>query len=961
MSITAAIRAATLWLTITAIVKGGVLRPELGAYLKDLGSFNPSTEEMYATIVIPIPRLPDEIYNITALSCNELIPAKNMEYTFRKPPWVHRARTTSENKQMEKYNIDLLLRRTAGLSICEDYNRSIKGLTRMFRIHHKQVDTQQDNLMKILQSGDAMRNYTNEGSRGKHALPIIMPILAAAKTIGSLIIKAIQYKRTSNLKKVIDKLGKDQSTMKWFMIDEANKATTFQRSINDTLGSMKADIKAGKLETDMMIKNLTTELMLLQERTNAAENSMVHITNALSKLNTHTTTLLRNNLFALSSYNLALSEWTSGAMGLTQGRLRESIISPLHLNEIIQTISGNINNLGGHLELLSTNQLDYYSHAHIMYTTVGENIVVQIPMPLRPKQSKLFTLYELQTVYMPLDTTWFGNRHNEYTKLLSDRKYIAMGEDSHIEMTTDQFRDCRVWSEGMTCEGKHVYVANSRSSCLKLLYSGYKIKELMKHCSLMYYRGYQAAPGLIETDNYLLITGFGDKWTHSCEGRKQNTILRAKNFMLIPKQKFGCSCTLQNEQLYIEGSGHHCITQIQQTDMLFPMNAMQHAIFETILPHNSTSRDTLYNSKAMPTTMIPRLHIKHSEREGVLMKDNKLSGIPIAKIQRLVASKQEIYLTRSDLIAAESLFHNWFRSLKPGKIATFILALTGTATGLLSIYLLLKFTNLSAMVASLALIPRATKAESTEGTYLIPVTLPTMILTSILQAVLVLTAMTILALIWKVVKQSQVHVRFLQRKNKPKIGASRSNIYIEISDGEVAHVQHLISVGVHGSLIHDIPQDVAEYPQIIAHERHWINDILTISWKHLETITLTDQDILHLPHKITIAFADKAKIRKMLMHSYTVRIIIESGGLLWQISHKLMESRIRRWSERIRGPHEAEPILKDNAEPSLLLHEDRVKREKLIEKWHAADYAAEGTARASTSKRKQTVYVAETP
>jgi hypothetical protein len=160
---------------------------------------------------------------------------------------------------------------------------------------------------------------------------------------------------------------------------------------------------------------------------------------------------------------------------------------------------------------------------------------------------------------------------------------------------------------------------------------------------------------------------------------------------------------------------------------------------------------------------------------------------------------------------------------------------------------------------------------------------------------------------------------------------------VEISDGEITHVQHLISVGVHGSLIHDLPQDDSEYPQIVAHERHWINDILTISWKQLETITLTDQDILHLPHKITIAFANKRKIRKMLMHSYTVRIIIESGGLLWQISHNLMESRIRRWSERINGHQTTDIISKERAEPSLMVQEDRLERETLIHQWNTRD------------------------
>ena len=449
----------------------------------------------------------------------------------------------------------------------------------------------------------------------------------------------------------------------------------------------------------------------------------------------------------------------------------------------------------------------------------------------------------------------------------------------------------------------------------------------------MYYRGYQASPGLIETDNYLLITGFGQQWTHTCQGRKQNSIINAKNFILIPKQKFGCTCTLQNDKLYIEGSGSECITQIHQSDLLFPINAIQYAIFDSILPLNKSTGSTLYHSGAMPTVTLPPLKIEHTNYEGVLAQDGQLSGIPVARLQKLVSSKQEIYLTRSDLLSAESLFQNWFRDLKTGKIITFVLALAGTVTGLVTIYLLFKYTNLAAMVTSLTLIPGGVKSEPTAGSHYIATTFATMCLSAVIQASLIFLGLLIAKAIWKAVRQTQVHRRFLNRKNKPKMGASRSDIYIDISDGEIAHTQYLVSVGVHGSLIHDLPQENCEYPEVIAHEKHWINDIITISWKQLETLTLTDQDVLHLPCKVTVAWSDKYKIRKILSHAYTMRIIIESGGLLWQLSHNLIQSRLDRWCENYNQPAATRMIVKERAEMPLLMREDRMNRDTLRRQW----------------------------
>ena len=50
-------------LFITDPAVAGVLRPEIGAYLETIGYFNPTTEEIYATVVVPIPKLPTGIYS----------------------------------------------------------------------------------------------------------------------------------------------------------------------------------------------------------------------------------------------------------------------------------------------------------------------------------------------------------------------------------------------------------------------------------------------------------------------------------------------------------------------------------------------------------------------------------------------------------------------------------------------------------------------------------------------------------------------------------------------------------------------------------------------------------------------------------------------------------------------------------------------------------------------------------
>jgi len=154
----------------------------------------------------------------------------------------------------------------------------------------------------------------------------------------------------------------------------------------------------------------------------------------------------------------------------------------------------------------------------------------------------------------------------------------------------------------------------------------------------------------------------------------------------------------------------------------------------------------------------------------------------------------------------------------------------------------------------------------------------------------------------------------------------------QISDGIHTHLQYLASVAIHGSLICDLPQDLENHPQITAHDKHWINDVLTIHWGQLESISLTDHDMLNLPDKIPITFTDKFKVRHIVEHAYTVRIIIECGGLLWQISNNLIDSRRKQWIENAIIPQKTRILSKDKAEMPLQQQMDiRYRKELLLE------------------------------
>jgi hypothetical protein len=328
---------------------------------------------------------------------------------------------------------------------------------------------------------------------------------------------------------------------------------------------------------------------------------------------------------------------------------------------------------------------------------------------------------------------------------------------------------------------------------------------------------------------------------------------------------------------------------------------------------------------------MPALHVTHQDASDVLMDNEGNGPISVKKIQGLVAANHEIYMTRADLLAAEARFANWFKSMKKGKMVTFILSVIGEMTGGVTLYLLYKYTNMSAMVTSMWLTMGQAKAETMNGQGA-TIALPPLIINALTQAVILIFILVILRAVCKNIRKSRWTRRFLQRNGDKRSDGSRSDILIEFSDGEDTHLQYLVSVAIHGSLVSDMPYNRDVYPQIVAHERNWINDILTINWKYLDVITLTDCDVLHLPEKMSVALSDKRKIRRILRHPYTIRVIITSDKLVWQMSHNGIESRRQQWAETRKVEGERK-LLSKTGEIAPAVREDMIHREELVDRW----------------------------
>ena len=113
-----------------------------------------------------------------------------------------------------------------------------------------------------------------------------------------------------------------------------------------------------------------------------------------------------------------------------------------------------------------------------------KNLVIQFPMFVQPYTHTKLTLYQVETVPVPiLDAS---NKVQSYSQLKIKKPYIALNDETYISIHPQELNNCKKIGYEYLCEELFVVKSKHRYSCAGAVYfnSNHDIKE---NCDFYYY------------------------------------------------------------------------------------------------------------------------------------------------------------------------------------------------------------------------------------------------------------------------------------------------------------------------------------------------------------------------------------------------------------------------------------------------------------------------------------------
>ena len=116
------------------------------------------------------------------------------------------------------------------------------------------------------------------------------------------------------------------------------------------------------------------------------------------------------------------------------------------------------------------------------------NLIIQFPVFVQPYTQKPVTLYQIETVPVPiLDILHINKRADSYTWIRIDKPYIALNLDTYISVCPEELITCKNIGYEYYCEELFVVKSKSKYSCASILYFELDKQMIKENCIFDYY------------------------------------------------------------------------------------------------------------------------------------------------------------------------------------------------------------------------------------------------------------------------------------------------------------------------------------------------------------------------------------------------------------------------------------------------------------------------------------------
>ena len=278
-------------------------------------------------------------------------------------------------------------------------------------------------------------------------------------------------------------------------------------------------------------------------------------------------------------------EFLSAVRILSKGYLPASLFSPTILCRITSNALQMVQRKNPDYVLTIKHVTEYYDMKMVTFgVNDGEELVVAFPVFVQDHTRESMTLYELETVKVPITDTNLAA--NSYTEVKTSKPYIAFNNDYYIQLCIPEL--ClykQIW-HSYYCEELFLVKHKSKHSCESGIYYNLSKEVINEYCSFKYFYNTTVMPSDLDGGPKILLANILTPKRLICTYASDMAHPVPSHDYVLVNRSILCNCHMESSLIYLLKSIAFCETASADYAMSFALNLAFLHMIQDLWPGN---------------------------------------------------------------------------------------------------------------------------------------------------------------------------------------------------------------------------------------------------------------------------------------------------------------------------------------------------------------------------------------
>ena len=183
----------------------------------------------------------------------------------------------------------------------------------------------------------------------------------------------------------------------------------------------------------------------------------------------------------------------------------------------LEAIADNMEDMAPDYKPVFTDVYQYYGNSLASFTNTIDDLILQLPIIIKLKDQVPMSLYNMDTVPVPLDAETYTGVKQEYTQILSETKYIALTESNYVPLMQAQISLCAKIGYMYYHEYAHLLKKHTGHTCMSAIYYDQSSEIKADKCKTIVTFDTLPESKILDAGDILILSNLQKPWTIVCK------------------------------------------------------------------------------------------------------------------------------------------------------------------------------------------------------------------------------------------------------------------------------------------------------------------------------------------------------------------------------------------------------------------------------------------------------------